>query len=222
MKQFIIENAQWIFSGVGVAVFVGVVHLILNWRKNISNHTPSHVSSQNITAGNGSTNIQTGSVSTVLITANQPTAEAQTHETRSIKIDRNGGVIYKARIFEGDYQEFIWGGTTVRISVLQIIKTDFSHSPSHVKNEVLGVEIGFSTGGGLVYGGEVCKKTAVNRYLMPQKEFQQEEPCSVYFYYIIHEERFLFMRVFVDHINQHSRQVTLSLFFADIDNVKTS
>ena len=128
MKQFIIENAQWIFSGVGVAVIVGLVRLILNWRKKARNLTPSHVSSQNITAGHGSTNIQTGSASTVLITANHPTAEAPTHDTRPIKIDANGGVIYKARIFEGDFQEFIWGPTTVRISVLQIIKTNFYSS----------------------------------------------------------------------------------------------
>jgi hypothetical protein len=220
MKQFIIENAQWIFSGVGVAVIVGVVRLILNWRKKARNLTPGHASSQNITAGQGSTNIQTGSASTVLITANHPTAEARTHETRPITISTGGGVIYKARIFEGDFQEFIWGGTTVRISVFQI--TSFYYSLSHGRQEAMGVEIGFSTGGGLVWGGADCKNTGTNRYLMPQKEFQDEEPCSVYFYHIINEKYFRFMRVFVDHINQHSRQVTLSLFFVDIDNVKAS
>jgi len=131
MKQFIIENAQWIFSGVGVALIVGVVRLVLNWRKKARTPTPSHVSSQNITAGQGSTNIQTGSASTVLISANHPIAEAQTHDTRPIKINTNGCVIYKARIFEGDFQEFIWGGTTVRISVFQIIKTNFYYSELH-------------------------------------------------------------------------------------------
>jgi hypothetical protein len=109
MKQFIIENAPWIFSGVGVAMIVGVVRLILSWRKKVHNLTPNHVPSQNITSGHGSTNIQTGSASTVLITANHSTTDALlTHDIHPINIDDTDCVIHKTRIIEGDFQEFNW------------------------------------------------------------------------------------------------------------------
>ena len=72
-----------------------------------------------------------------------------------------------------------------------------------------------------LYGGEYCKNTDVNQYLMPQKEFNSEEPCSVYAYHV-QEGYFSFIRVFVDHINPHSREVTLNLAFVKLFDVKTS
>ena len=59
------------------------------------------------------------------------------------------------------------------------------------------------------------------KYLIPQKDFYSEELCSVYAYHVS-EGYFNFIRVFVDHVNQHSRQVTLNLAFVNMRDVKTS
>jgi len=216
MRQFIIDNAQWIFSGIGVALVAGAVRFFFGWRAKHQARNQSDAITQSISAGHASTNIQTGNASTVLITTNQPARAIVAHDTHPTTIDRNGGVIHKTKILEGDYQEFIWGPTTVRVSVSEIVK-----SRLRGERETLSAVIHFSTGGGLVYGGADCKETGVNQYLIPQKEFNQEEPCSVYAYHV-REGYFSFIRVFVDHVNQHSREVTLNLAFVKIIDVKTS
>jgi len=221
MRQFIIDNAQWIFSGIGVALVAGAVRFFFGWRAKHQARNQSDAITQNISAGHASTNIQTGNASTVLITTNQPVRATAAHDARPTTIDGNGAVIHKTRILEGDYQEFIWGPATVRVSVSEIVKGKFNFSSLRGEKETLGAVMDFSTGGGLVYGGADCKQTGVNQYLIPQKEFNQEEPCSVYAYHV-REGYFSFIRVFVDHVNQHSREVTLNLAFVKIIDVKTS
>jgi hypothetical protein len=220
MKQFIVDNARWIFSGIGVFLLAGAVRLFFGWR---ARHEPRYRSDaviQGISAGHASTNIQTGNASTVLVTTTQSAKVMAGHGTRPIRVDSDGAVIHKTTILEGDYQEFIWGFSTVRISVSEILKSTFYSSSLMSEKEALGALISFSTGGGLVFGGVECKRTGVNEYLIPQKEFHDEEPCSVYAYYV-GDGYFSFIRVFVDHINQHSRQVTLNMAFVQLRNVKT-
>lgn len=219
MKQLIIENAQWIFSGVGVVIIVGLVRFALGLRTKGRKDTSGHVSSQHIYAGHGSTNVQTGDASTVSI--NHPIMAAQSHDNRPIKVAGDGAVSLKARIFEGGFREFIWGSKTVRISVPRIVRENFYLSQLRSGQEASGAEVQLSMGGGLVYSGADCRETGVNQYLMPQKEFQDEEPYSVYAYHT-GEKYFHFMRIYVDHVNQHSRQVTLDLVFVNVDDLKRS
>lgn len=221
MRQFITDNAQWIFSGIGVALVAGAVRLFFTWREKHHARNRSDAITQRISAGQASTNIQTGNASTVLITTNQQPRAMVAHDTRPITIDGNGAVIHSTKILEGDYQDFVWGPTTVRLSVSEIVKANFHFSHLGGKKETPGAVIHFSTGGGLVYGGVDCKQTGVNQYLIPQKEFDDEEPYSVYAYYF-RDDYFRFFRVFVDHVNQHSRQVTLNLAFVRIRDVMAS
>ncbi|MDP2983324.1 MAG: hypothetical protein Q8O92_08345 [Candidatus Latescibacter sp.] len=219
MKQFIIDNAQWIFSGVGVAILVGMLRLFLGrWTKNRRLNS-AHFPPQSITAGHASTNVQTGNDSTVLISTNHLKEDGIIQTTNPIKIDNKGGFDYKTKISEGDYQEFIWGATTVRISITEIVKTDFEFLSNKVAKDLLGAIIYVSTGGGIVYGGKYCKETGVNQFLVPQKKFDDEVPYSVY-NFCVSKDSFRFFRLFIDHVNQHNRQVTLDIFFAEITDVK--
>ncbi|MBI5605912.1 MAG: hypothetical protein HY879_21470 [Deltaproteobacteria bacterium] len=61
MIEFIIENKEWIFSGVGVAIIGGVLGMLFLKRKN----------EQNISAGHSSTNIQTGNGSKISISTSK-------------------------------------------------------------------------------------------------------------------------------------------------------
>lgn len=118
MKQFIIDNAQWIFSGAGVAILAGIIRLF--WSRRMKHQslkdshvtTPhisaDHITTQSISAGHASTNVQTGNGSQVFISTNHRKENGLTHTTIPIKIDDEDGIIYKVRLSEGDYQDFIW------------------------------------------------------------------------------------------------------------------
>lgn len=113
------------------------------------------------------------------------------------------------------------GVTKVRISITEIVKTEFNFPSEMRPMEALGAIIDVTIGGGLVFGGENCKKTGVNQYLVPLKKYNTEEPYSIYSYYV-HKDFFRFFRLFIDHVNVNSRQVTLDLFFADINDIKSN
>lgn len=176
---------------------------------------------QSIKSGHSSTNIQAGDGSTVTVLPISQKISSPTHITNPINIDKKGGVIYLAHINEGDYQEFIWGASTVRVAIDEIVKEKFYFSRLLGEKETHGAIVDISTGGGLVYGGSDCKKIGVNKYLIPLNEMDDEEPCSVYAYHVS-KTYFDFFRVYVDHINPHGRRATLNLFFADIRNIKSS
>ena len=209
--QFIIDNKEWIFSGIGVAIVSAFIRIFLGRKAR----------QQNIKAGDSSTNIQTGDGSTITVASISQTRDSHIHKPKPIKIADRGGVIHLTRINEGDYQEFLWGVSTVRVAITEIKKEKFYLSRLGGEKELHGAVIDVSTGGGLVCGGTDCKKTGVNQYLVPQKKFDDEEPCSVYAYHV-RKDYFNFLRIVIDHINPHSRQVTLNLFFADIRDIKSS
>ena len=213
MIKFIFDNKEWIFSGIGVAVILGIIRFFLNQKKRC----------QNIKAGDHSTNIQTGDASTVTISANNQNKDSLIHTKKPVKIDDRGGVTHTTDIHEGDFLEFIWGVSTVRITISKIVKKRFYFSRLKGEKEAHGAIIGVSTGGGLVYGGADCKETDVNQYLVPQNIFDihEEEPCSVYYYHIS-KDYFHFFRVLIGHVNPHNHQVTLNIFFANINDVKST
>jgi len=231
MRQFIqliIDNKEWIFSGIGVAIVVIIVKIFLDRKKNSTQYQNIDIEAssgnienvnrsliqQTIKAGNSSTNIQTGDGSPVTISHTTEVQSPERHETKPIEIGREGAFVQMAIIREGDYQEFIWLGSTVRVTVSQIEEKEFYRGFSFGRREkCLGATLDISTGGGLVYGGENCIKESTNKYSMPQREFSQEEPYSVYEFHVSNES-FNFFRVYVDHINPYTREVKLNLFFA--------
>jgi len=132
------------------------------------------------------------------------------HDSHPIKVDKDN-FLTTIKITAGDYRDFLWKSRKVRITVTEIVKETFNfHSIG--KKESYGAVIYIDTGGGIVYGGEESKYVEVNKYLVPKKLFQDQEPCSIYSFYIT-EDYFSFFRVFIEHINPNAGQVTLSIFF---------
>jgi len=116
----------------------------------------------------------------------------------------------KAKIKVGDYQEFKWGDSSIKISVMDIVNEPFKTIAG--EQQALGVELGVDSGGGLVYGGNCTKEFGVNKYKAPQIFSNFEEPYSLYFFHTGEKYCKLF-RVLVEHINPRSEEVTLNIFF---------
>ena len=60
------------------------------------------------------------------------------------------------KISVGDYKDIPWEGSTIRVSVLDIVREDFEMHGAEPEN--YGVELEVNTGGGLVYAGDLKKK----------------------------------------------------------------
>ncbi|PIW68873.1 MAG: hypothetical protein COW10_00160 [Candidatus Omnitrophica bacterium CG12_big_fil_rev_8_21_14_0_65_42_8] len=211
MIQFIFDNKEWIFSGIGVVVILSIIRFFLNQKKR----------HQSIKAGDYSTNIQTGDASTVTISANNQNKDSLIHTKKPVKIDDRGCVTHTTYIQEGAFQEFIWGDIPVKITISEIVKKRFYFSRLRGEKEARGAVINVSIDGRLVHGGADCKETDVNQYLVPQNILDEEELCSVYSYHIS-KNYFRFFRVLIDHVNPHNHQVTLNIFFANINDVKST
>ena len=141
------------------------------------------------------------------------------HVSPPIKVDKDN-FLTTVKITAGDYRDFLWDSQTVRIEVSEIVKETFNfHSLG--KKESYGAAIYIKAGGGLVYGGEESNYVDVNKYLIPQKLLQDQEPCSIYSFHIT-ENYFNFFRVFIEHINPNSGQATLNVFFAKSNKVNVA
>lgn len=116
----------------------------------------------------------------------------------------------KAKIKKGDYREFKWDSSLVKISFLDIVDEEFETIVG--EKQTLGAELEVSSGGGLVYGGKCAKESGVNKYKVPPIISNYEEPYSLFFFHT-GEKYHRFFRVFVEHINPHSEEVTLNIFF---------
>lgn len=114
---------------------------------------------------------------------------------------------FKIRI--GDFETISWRSSSLKISIIDIVLEMFKLN--RFEMESYGAELEVDTGGGLVFGGFSVKEAGVNRYKIPVKKFQNEEPCSV-FTFNCSDEYFSFMRVYVEHINPHTNEVTLNVF----------
>ncbi|MGD0552840.1 MAG: hypothetical protein ABSB25_09330 [Sedimentisphaerales bacterium] len=127
-----------------------------------------------------------------------------------VTIIKTNPCLIKAKIKVGDYQEFKWGDSSIKISVMDIVNEPFKTIVG--EQQVLGVELGIDSGGGLVYGGNYTKESGVNKYKAPQVFSNHEEPYSLYFFHTWEKHCKLF-RVLVEHINPRSEDVTLNIFF---------
>jgi len=128
----------------------------------------------------------------------------------SLAVVKTNPYMTKAKIKKGDYREFKWDSSLVKISFLDIVDEEFETIVG--EKQTLGAELEVSSGGGLVYGGKCAKESGVNKYKVPPIISNYEEPYSLFFFHT-GEKYHRFFRVFVEHINPHSEEVTLNIFF---------
>ena len=103
----------------------------------------------------------------------------------------------------------------IRCSTIKdVVRESFSLDELTVKQEQDCVLLEVSAGGGLVYGGRNTMPKGVNKFIVPQKQLQLEEPYSV-FYFHSYEKHLSFFRIFVEHINTKSGEIVLNVVFAD-------
>lgn len=127
-----------------------------------------------------------------------------------LTVVRANPYLVKIKFKLGDYKEFEWDRSLVKISFLGIVNENFKTVVGD--KQTLGVELQVDSGGGLIYGGEYTKKSDVNQYKVPLIISHYEEPYSLYFYHT-GEKYCRFFRVFAEHINPHSEEAILNIFF---------
>jgi len=113
------------------------------------------------------------------------------------------------KIRVGDFETLTWRSKNLKISVIDIVQETFKME--HFESKSYGAELEVSTGGGLVFGGYSAKNTGVNRYKTPVKKFPNEEPFSIFAFHCA-ANYFSFIRIYVEHINPHTNEVTLNVF----------
>lgn len=209
MIDWIIENKNWIFDGIGVAIFLTIIGVIF---KNKS------VAAMKQKAGDGSANFQASgdiniaNVSYKISHSNQEKDATPKSEIQSEEVERlNVEIVVK----EGDYIDVPLKLTGYRITLKHILTETFELKFGGQAIE--GVELHINAGGGLVFGGEYAKPAGVNQWKIPLKSESQEEPYSVYSHFV-HEGALSFFRCFVSHINPHSREATLSIYIVRVGN----
>jgi len=111
----------------------------------------------------------------------------------------------------GAYQDFMWGGTKIRVDVREIAKQNVPSRYGSPKEEQQAT-IHVDTGGGLVYGGEESTRVGVNEYRIPVATDTYEEPRAVYLF-SISPSYFRFLCFRADHINPTTNEVTLKASF---------
>jgi hypothetical protein len=182
-----------------IAVAMGASIVVHKWRSPDNPHVQNAPGGQNIPA-----------VQTVSLVANTPPQPAVPITVSEPAFQR----VFVVRV--GGYQDFTWGSTKIRIEV-KAIKRTTPPGRAVVGGEQDHAHIYVSTGGGLVYGGEETTREGVNEFLVPVKQFREEEPRCVLFFHTA-DNYYRFFRVFVDHINATSSEVTLDACFVRLFN----
>jgi hypothetical protein len=134
-------------------------------------------------------------------------------EPGSIRIDQTFCAT-TITLSSGDYQDFNWDGTDVRIEVSEVVKGTFDAGYNGVESYAASINVKF--GGALVFAGNCCKRIGVNMYQVPRMQTGMREEESAFYLYTIGQDYFRFFRGYVDHINPQSGRVTFNLFFARV------
>lgn len=115
----------------------------------------------------------------------------------------------KVTLSIGDYYDLKTKHRTIRITFKDIIESDFNSGLIAVNKE-LAARLHINMGGGVVFGGKETIQHDTNEYLVPVKLLDAaEEPRSVYYFYTS-EIQSVFFRVFLEHLNAHSKQAELN------------
>lgn len=128
---------------------------------------------------------------------------------RTVRLDGASGIL-KLRVPVGDYVEVKHQGLVLRASIEDIVERRFSSSGILGGRPGVGCRMKVSSGGGVFFCGDDCEKNGINEFTVPTKEFTQDEPVSVYFFWTnVGYHRFV--RLFVEHINRNTGVVTLNV-----------
>jgi hypothetical protein len=117
------------------------------------------------------------------------------------------------KVAVGDFVDIAWDGRDIRIRVHGIAKDKVTHAAGYTKEDETTVDIEMNVGGALLFGGEATLKAGVNRFRLPQRTFDQDEPYSMYLFHV-GSDSFRFIRVFVEHVNPVAGVITLNFFGA--------
>jgi len=122
---------------------------------------------------------------------------------QEIKVPETGRFDHKAVVQEGDYVEYAerFGHDRTRLSVKRLVTEDVK---SNEKGQEVRAEIEVD-GIRAMLCGEAVEELKYNRFLVPVGK-------SLY-HYSIGNNYFSFRRFLIDHINPHTRQITLHAFF---------
>ena len=183
MLDYLIANKEWIFSGVGVFALSGFFFAVRRVR---SAHAPAPQSVSTVDAPRS------------LKAPGPRNVEAAAPESKLMLY-----VSDTARIKNGDY--FVLpkpdplADSPVRITLKEI-----DCSENAIPRARLHVEVG----GALVACGCAVEKVATNEFLLPARAGEEEDYSA--FSFFTYPTAFLFLRVFVSHINQHTGEIEIS------------
>ena len=122
--------------------------------------------------------------------------------------------IMKTEVMEiGDYIDFATPQFTVRITVKDLVEDKFPDFLNGLTSELLGVYIVISlkeASPAIFHRGSRTKVIKWNEYLLPVADSEHDESRSIFSFHITEDKAMVF-RLFVKHINTHSRKVELSL-----------
>jgi hypothetical protein len=130
---------------------------------------------------------------------------------RTVRLERANGLL-KLEVPVGDYIEIDHQGSVVKVMMEEIVEREFPTLMGG-RRRGRGCRINVDNGGGLLFCGEQCEKTDVNEFILPTKEFNLDEPVSVYFFGATAEWH-RFFRLFVEHVNHRTEVVTLNVFLS--------
>jgi pyrimidine deaminase RibD-like protein len=142
-------------------------------------------------------------------------ARRASSEQRTVRLDRASGLL-RLQVPVGDYVEIHHHGRVVRVSIEEIVEREFPCSAIHSPRHGRGCHMKVSSGGGLLFCGKDCESVGTNEFVVPEKEFDLEEPVSVYFFWTTAGSH-RFFRLFVEHINGKTGVVTLNAFLCHVD-----
>jgi hypothetical protein len=122
--------------------------------------------------------------------------------------------IIKTEVMEiGDYIDFATPQFTIRITVKDLVEDKFPDFVNGLTSELLGVYIAISlkeASPAIFHRGSCTKVIKWNEYLLPVADSEHDESRSIFSFHITEDKAMVF-RLFVKHINTHSRKVELSL-----------
>ena len=132
---------------------------------------------------------------------------------KTIRLDGASGLL-RLEVPIGDHVEIHHRSLVVKVSIENVVEQEFPCSTIRGSRHSYGCHMKVSNGGGLFFCGNDCEKTGTNTFIVPTKEFSDQEPVSVYFFWT-HAESHRFVRLFVEHINRHTGVVTLNAFLCN-------
>jgi len=209
MIDWLVQNKEWVFSGVGVLVLGGLGKLLYD-RFHRRGLPPA---SRGLAIDHAHPVGRSASGSTVVINASTsvaPTTVLEKNTTGALGDWLNATV----RIRIGEYYSVQAGSFPVRVEVTDIRMASIRAEVDGRVADELAVELHVSLGGAVVRGGASTVEVSTNKYLVPR--FQYDQGLRSLYFVSTTEHRSIFLLVSVIHINSHDRCADISIVKAAI------